>query len=129
MSQLVYSEAELLAEDGETVRSGVRLDITSTARAQRSGEVVIRSGGNDLQRPGSIFHEAFVSMETEERASPKKLARRLAPAGMLVLEHVHPESGRLHDAFMHSAGLEVQERTVVHHAIRPFEVLTLQRPA
>ena len=43
----------------------------------------------------------------------RELARRLASQGLLVLEHVHPESGRLHDAFVHAAGLEVLERTVV----------------
>jgi hypothetical protein len=46
----------------------------------------------------------------------------------MVLEHVHPESGGPHHAFI-QAGLEVHDRTVVPHAIRPFEVLTLRRPA
>lgn len=67
-------------------------------------------------------------MGGRRRAVARELAQRLAPGGIMVLEHVHPESGGPHHAFI-QAGLEVHERTVVPHAIRPFEVLTLRRPA
>ena len=59
----------------------------------------------------------------------RELTARLAPGGTLVLEHPYPESGSLHKAFLDHAGLEVQERTVAPHSIRPFEVLTLRRHA
>lgn len=57
---------------GETEPAGAdgavaRLRITSTARALSSGETVMRSGGGDLDRAGSLFHEAFVSPASGER--------------------------------------------------------------
>ena len=66
--EVTYTSTQLPAEeDGRAARAGVRLDIDSTAQARRSGAIVMRSGGSELARPGSIFHEAFVSSETEER--------------------------------------------------------------
>ncbi|MGD8377284.1 MAG: hypothetical protein PVF68_14210 [Acidobacteriota bacterium] len=47
--------------------AAARLRITSTARALGSGETVMRSGGGELERAGSLFHEAFVSPESGER--------------------------------------------------------------
>ena len=47
--------------------SPIRLDVTSVARAVASGEVVIRSSGSELERPGSMLHEAFVSGASGER--------------------------------------------------------------
>jgi hypothetical protein len=45
----------------------IRLEVSSTAVSQPSGEVVIRGGGGVLERPGSLFHDAFVSAATGER--------------------------------------------------------------
>ena len=75
-----------------------------------------------------VCSEVLYYVGGRRRLLAHELAGRLTLGGTLVLEHPHPESGRLHAAFIHSAGLEVQERTVVAHGVRPFEVLTLRRP-
>ena len=76
-----------------------------------------------------VCSEVLYYVGGQRRLLAREFAGRLGLGGTLVLEHPHPESRHLHTAFIHSAGLEVQQRAVVPHGVRPFEVLTLRRPA
>jgi 2-polyprenyl-3-methyl-5-hydroxy-6-metoxy-1,4-benzoquinol methylase len=136
-SEGVFTRA-LAADDrvGTVTAADVSPRALETARRRCEGQsnVSFVSGSIVNAAPPGPFDliicsEVLYYVGGRRAAVARELAQRLAPGGIMVLEHVHPESGRLHAPFIHSAGLEVLERTVVRHALRPFEVLALRRPA
>ena len=136
-SEGVFTRA-LAADDrvGTVTAAAVSPRALETARRRCEGQsnVSFVSGSIVNAAPPGPFDliicsEVLYYVGGRRAAVARELAQRLAPGGIMVLEHVHPESGRLHAPFIHSAGLEVLERTVVRHALRPFEVLALRRPA
>ncbi len=136
-SEGVFTRA-LASDDrvGAVTAADVSLRALETARRRCEGlsNVSFVSGSVVNEAPPGPFDliicsEMLYYVGGRRAAVARELVKRLAPGGILVLEHVHPESGRLHASFIHSAGLEVLERTVVRHSIRPFEVLALRRPA
>lgn len=48
-------------------RTPLRMAIDSTAHAAPSGEIVLRSGGGEVNLPGSIWYEPYVSAATGQR--------------------------------------------------------------
>ena len=136
-SEGVFTRA-LAADDrvGTVTAADVSPRALETARRRCEGQsnVSFVSGSIVNAAPPGPFDliicsEVLYYVGGRRAAVARELAQRLAPGGIMVLQHVHPESGRLHAPFIHSAGLEVLERTVVRHALRPFEVLALRRPA
>jgi len=120
--QVTYETERIPAgEGGPEEHIAAHLRLTSTARALPSGETVMRSGGGELDRAGSLFHEVFVSSRTGERVvvnlGVRPWVEKAAPAVPPVETAPRPVHYRVSVFRRDAKGLEFLGTPVLHSLV------------